>query len=265
VPGPPGPQGPAGPQGAAGSGGTPGGTDKQLQFNNAGAFGGIAKTEVAGGYIAFGNSPAIAIGTVATFGYCGTMFSGASGCAIAFGRVDYGTAFSTVELGSICGGGVNGVVAAADSGYFFSAVAGGSGLLTNRDIGLMRDGAGQLAQRERTTPQSFRVYNTADSIGVPTNYECGVFDWTTTANMLTIGAQKGGTGTIRDVSIVKGTDVFFTSASSTVAGLPVASATLFGARRMVTDANAATFNTTAAGGGSNKVPVFCDGAAWKIG
>jgi hypothetical protein len=34
---------------------------------------------------------------------------------------------------------------------------------------------------------------------------------------------------------------------------------------LLTDANATTFNSAVAGGGANKVPVFSDGAAWRIG
>lgn len=51
----------------------------------------------------------------------------------------------------------------------------------------------------------------------------------------------------------------------TVAALPTAAAKWAGVRLFVTDANATTFGTTVAAGGSNKVPVWCDGAAWKIG
>lgn len=50
----------------------------------------------------------------------------------------------------------------------------------------------------------------------------------------------------------------------TVATLPAA-AGLQGQRFMVTDANSAVFMATAAGGGSNKVPVISDGAIWHIG
>lgn len=53
--------------------------------------------------------------------------------------------------------------------------------------------------------------------------------------------------------------------SFTVATLPAASTAGVGARSFVTDANAATFNTVAAGSGTNKVPVFSDGTAWRIG
>jgi hypothetical protein len=49
----------------------------------------------------------------------------------------------------------------------------------------------------------------------------------------------------------------------TVADLP-ASATV-GARRVVTDASATTFNSVVAGGGANTVPVVWNGSDWTIG
>ena len=52
---------------------------------------------------------------------------------------------------------------------------------------------------------------------------------------------------------------------STVSGLPTVAVAGQGARRMVTDANSTTFNSVVAGGGSNVVPVFCDGTNWRIG
>jgi hypothetical protein len=57
-----------------------------------------------------------------------------------------------------------------------------------------------------TTAQSLTVYNTwsGGTLPTPTNYERGVFDWTTTANVLTIGTQKGGTGTLRNFQFVGG-------------------------------------------------------------
>jgi hypothetical protein len=56
-----------------------------------------------------------------------------------------------------------------------------------------------------------------------------------------------------------------TLGSGTVAQLPAASAALTGVRGLVTDANATTFLSTVAGGGSNKVPVTCNGTQWIIG
>src|SRR6516164_4436237 len=57
---------------------------------------------------------------------------------------------------------------------------------------------------------TIRVYNTTVNINTnvaPTNYERAVFDWTTTANSLTIATQKGGTGSNRNIE--------FTSEGST--------------------------------------------------
>lgn len=50
-----------------------------------------------------------------------------------------------------------------------------------------------------------------------------------------------------------------------VANLPSAVVAGAGARAFVTDADSATFNAALAGGGANSVPVFSDGAAWRIG
>ena len=51
-------------------------------------------------------------------------------------------------------------------------------------------------------------------------------------------------------------------ATYTVATLPTP---LIGNRAMVTDATATTFNSIVAGGGANVVPVYYDGANWRIG
>ena len=53
--------------------------------------------------------------------------------------------------------------------------------------------------------------------------------------------------------------------ATTVASLPTASTVTVGTRMFVSDANSTTFNSVVAGGGSNKVPVFCDGTNWRIG
>jgi hypothetical protein len=66
------------------------------------------------------------------------------------------------------------------------------------DLVLYRDAANTLAQRNGTTAQAFRVYNTYTDAS---NYERGVFDWTTNANTLTIGTTNAGTGTARRVRI----------------------------------------------------------------
>lgn len=82
---------------------------------------------------------------------------------------------------------------------------------TGFDIGgdtyLIRDAAAQLAQRDSTNAQSFYVYNTYSS---GSNYERGAFDWGTTANTLTIGTQKGSSGSARSINLVVGGSIMYT-------------------------------------------------------
>jgi len=64
------------------------------------------------------------------------------------------------------------------------------------DTKLFRDAANTIAERNGTSAQTFRVYNTyTDSL----NYERGIFDWAASSNRLTIGTQASGTGTPRDL------------------------------------------------------------------
>ena len=70
------------------------------------------------------------------------------------------------------------------------------------DTYLYRDAANILAQVNGTNANTFRVYNTSSSSNA--NYERGVFDWTTTANVLTIGTQNAGTGVARNIQFVVG-------------------------------------------------------------
>jgi len=52
---------------------------------------------------------------------------------------------------------------------------------------------------------------------------------------------------------------------TTVAQLPDATITGQGAYAFVSDSSVTTFNTIVAGGGTDAVPVFCDGTNWRVG
>lgn len=67
-------------------------------------------------------------------------------------------------------------------------------------------------------------------------------------------------GAITTTGTIKGAGVNTTV--YTVATLPTK---INGLRAFVSDANATTFASVVAGGGANKVPVYCDGADWRIG
>jgi hypothetical protein len=102
-----------------------------------------------------------------------------------------GSAYCTFGAGELWSRGSGDVYLSNDTGRLVMG--------TSHDVILARDAAGILAQRNGTNSQTSRVYNTYTDAS---NYERGVFDWTTTANTLTIGMQAAGTGTGRDINIV---------------------------------------------------------------
>lgn len=71
-----------------------------------------------------------------------------------------------------------------------------------------------IAQRNGTSAQAFRVYNTYTDAS---NYERGIFDWSTSANILTIGVAAAGTGSsVRSIIITSGAQVQLKSGTSTL-------------------------------------------------
>jgi hypothetical protein len=62
----------------------------------------------------------------------------------------------------------------------------------------------QVRVANGTSPSTFEVYNTVGSgtIQNPSDYERGIFDWQAHTNALTIGTQAGGAGTQRNVRLV---------------------------------------------------------------
>jgi len=101
------------------------------------------------------------------------------------------------------------------------------------------DKAATSELKNSTNAASLRVYNTYTDAS---NYERGIFDWTTNANTLTIGTDKAGTGTARDLKLapvsnllrfagVGGTNAITTNwenaAGSTVAALDAGNALFY--------------------------------------
>lgn len=76
-----------------------------------------------------------------------------------------------------------------------------------------------------------------------------------------IGRASGGL--IATTSVLAYT--FLRSLPTTVGSLPAAGTAGAGAKMFVTDANATTFGSVVAAGGANGVPVYSDGANWRIG
>ena len=85
-----------------------------------------------------------------------------------------------------------------------------------------------------------------------------------------VDVTNGTAATYRDLKLRNllaggGNGSYVQTPSMTVANLAAAATAGAGARAFVTDANATTFLSTVAGGGSNKVPVVSDGTNWLIG
>lgn len=97
------------------------------------------------------------------------------------------SSFNQVKLG------LN-LVTRSDGGHLWSSTTDSTGTV---DLGLYRGAAGTLDQRNSTSAQAFRVYNTYTDVS---NYERGFLRWTT--NEFLLGAEAGGSGTTRRVKVL---------------------------------------------------------------
>jgi hypothetical protein len=174
-----------------GGGGTPGGSDKQVQFNDGGAFGGSS-------VLTFDK-------TAKTL----TLDGGAGSNVFVFSGAGYVSKIDTIAnaLAFHAGGSIglmylnfdanNGLQLKSDMPLAWS-----SGSITGTsDVLLKRDAGGVLSQRNGVNAQTQYVYNTYTDAA---NYERGVFDWKTTANTLIIGQQYAGSGQARSVILQAG-------------------------------------------------------------
>lgn len=133
---------------------------------------------------------------------------------------------------------------------------------TNADLLLQRGGAGILEQRNGTNAQTFRVANTWTSASVNEFGKLGF-----NSNVLEIGAEANGTGTLRPVKFIGASFTFANpdkAASFTVSTLPSASTSGAGTRAYATDLTSLTNGSTAAGSGSSKGTVVSNGTNWIV-
>lgn len=118
---------------------------------------------------------------------------------------------------------------------------------------LSRDAANVFAQRNGTSAQEHRWYNTFTDAS---NYERMSLAWS--SNVAIMKPQNAGTGSARLFVPVTGATV--------VASLPSAATMGAGARSMVTNhTGAVVFGTAPTAGGSVVTPVYSDGTNWLMG
>lgn len=160
-----------------GGGGTPGGANTQVQFNDGGAFGGDA------GLIFDKTTDILSIGA--------ELRVPGSSSYVGIGRSASGGTLNLIANGSTQATVAGGVIGATS----FAAASGGSFSLNNDTI-LLRDAANVFAQRNGTTAQGFRIYNTFTDAS---NYERVSHQWTT--NQYNITSEAAGTGTSRGMRL----------------------------------------------------------------
>lgn len=104
-------------------------------------------------------------------------------------------------------------------------------------------------------------YSVVDVLSAPDKfavYPANQGDWRVSSFTTLVTFLSTAFNSLRAVS-------YIATNATTVANLPTAATAGAGARAFVTDANSTSFNASLVGGGSNAVPVFSDGSAWRIG
>lgn len=181
---------------ASGGSGSPGGSTTQLQYNNAGAFGGISGATTDGTAVTYTAGNLIAADITA---------SGSGGLLL---QSNNGTDALLIGAGGGAGatfyGGVNiaGDVAVDTNVLYVDTTNNRTGLLTTAPTHTLT-----LA----STSTGIALYNTADQT---TNYERGYMQWS--SNIFQIGTTQGGTGTSRVFRVGQGSVpvIDFNTASS---------------------------------------------------
>jgi len=83
--------------------------------------------------------------------------------------------------------------------------------LTLGTSGILSGGTNTIEQRNTTSGQTFRIYNTVSGTN-DANYERGFMRWS--SNILQIGSEAAGTGSNRNVSIISGAYTYSFSTSA---------------------------------------------------
>jgi hypothetical protein len=208
--------------GAGGGGGVPGGSNTQVQYNNAGAFGGMSN-------VTWGSaSGTLTIGAPFVTGLAldVTGVSG-GGQGVAMFRSGYSTSIPDLVV--------------TRAGSTVNTVADGPNItledVTNTKFSLMQQAGGQT---------EFWQYNGA-------SWQQSYFIGTTLGLVLHGSTDKG-------VGVLSAVNVYLTPVATSA--LPTCNAGAAGLSAVVNDATVPTYNATLTGGGAVTVPVLCNGTNW---
>jgi hypothetical protein len=196
------------PLGGGGGGGSPGGANTQVQFNNAGAFGGdagftfdagvtftglkfsITDTAYLGASLPFD----VQVSTAGGFRFFGER-NNASADSVILGGANPAfrlrNAAESTDRTAVESGGLR-MVSSGSLSWASSSTNQASG----RDLYVVRDAAATLAQRNGTNAQTSRIYNTYTDAS---NYERGTVGWT--SNVFHVGTDQLGTGAARNMEL----------------------------------------------------------------
>ena len=157
----------------------------------------------------------------------------------------YANGGATMSLGS--GGG--GPIIRSDGAFSWSS---GTNITSAADLSLARDAADTLAQRRTTNPQTFRLYNTFTDAS---NHERGFMRWS--SNVLQIGTEKAGTGSVRNLDFqIDGTS-FLSVRSNAVRTVGLTN--YIGSTGSVANVGFGTIGFAAGGANNSGAIVFYDG------
>lgn len=272
---------------SGGGGGSPGGSDKQMQVNNAGAFAGMSGTSwddanrslTVTGATVTASKPIFDLSQ--TWNAGGTAFTGWK-FNVTDTASDAASLLFDYQVGgtSKISGGKDGFyncqgfrVYTGGSSYasiYTGGTAGSPVIYANKSISteVALDGYGWWFQIFGNRYAGYDGNKTAAMLSSSARIlwtsgsdARGTQDTGLARNAAGVVEVNNGTaGTLRDLRARN-----VRTDATTVSSLVAASTAGAGARGFVTDATATTFLSTVAGGGSNKVPVVSDGTNWLIG
>lgn len=195
----------------AAGGGAPGGSTTQLQYNNAGVFGGTSGITTTGTELTIASGTKTAstpvLDITQTWNNAAVTFTGLK-ANVTDTASNASSLLMDLQVGGVSQASFSKTGRMSAVSVFLSGSFGGPGtwgsangwsantFFVINDTYLYRDAAGTFAQRNGTSAQTFRVYNTYTDAS---NYERAKIAWE--SNILKIGTEKAGTGSTRNLQL----------------------------------------------------------------